>query len=82
MNNKPNIITTTTPTKIASKMAGIIIVVSMTLAILFVGIPDNMNIAYAGDDSGRSIIDVSSAQGFKEIQNCGTSADGIAIWCV
>ncbi|HEU5461415.1 MAG TPA: hypothetical protein VFU79_04000 [Nitrososphaeraceae archaeon] len=82
MNNKPNNITKRT-TKFTSKMAGILIVVSTTLVILFVGIPCNMNIAYAaGDDPGTSIIDVSSAQGFKEIQNCGTSADGIAIWCV
>ena len=57
-----------------------ILLASTTIAILFVGIPDNMNIAYAGDDSGRSIIDVNSAQVFKEIQNCGTK--GIAIWCV
>jgi hypothetical protein len=58
-----------------------ILLASTTMAIFFVGILDNMNIAYAGgDDSGRSIIDVSSAQGFKEIQNCGT--EGIAIWCV
>jgi hypothetical protein len=39
-----------------------------------------MNIVYAEDDSGRSIIDVSSVQGFKEIQDCGT--EGIAVWCV
>ena len=57
-----------------------ILLASTTMAILFVGIPSNMNIAYAGDDSETSIIDVSSAQGFKEIQNCGTK--GIAIWCV
>ena len=57
-----------------------IILTSTTMAIFFVGIPDNMNTAYAGDDSERSIIDVSSTQGFKEIQNCGTK--GIAIWCV
>ena len=58
-----------------------IILTSMTMAIFFVGILDNMNIAYAGgEDSGRSIIDVSSVQGFKEIQNCGT--EGIAVWCV
>jgi len=58
-----------------------ILLASTTMAIFFVGILDNMNIAYTGgDDSGRSIIDVSSAQGFKEIQNCGT--EGIAIWCV
>ena len=59
-----------------------ILLASTIMAIFFVGIPDNMNIAYAGNDSGRSIIDVISAQGFKEIQNCGTEADGIAIWCV
>ena len=57
-----------------------ILLASTTMAILFVGIPSNMNIAYAGDDSGTSIIDVSYDQGFKEIQNCGT--EGIAIWCV
>ena len=57
-----------------------ILLSSTIMAIFFVGIPDNMNIAYAEDDSGRSIIDVSSAQGIKETQNCGTK--GIAIWCV
>jgi ABC-type cobalt transport system substrate-binding protein len=58
-----------------------ILLASTIIVILFVGIQDNMNIAYAGgDDSGTSIIDVSSAQVFKEIQNCGTK--GIAIWCV
>jgi hypothetical protein len=58
-----------------------ILLASTIMTILFVGIPDNMNIAYSGgDDSGRSIIDVSSVQGFKEIQNCGP--EGIAVWCV
>ena len=46
-----------------------ILLASTTMAILFVGILDNMNIVYAEDDSGTSIIDVSSAQGFKEIQD-------------
>ena len=62
-----------------------IILTFTTMAIFFVGIADNMNIAYAEDDSGRSIIDVSSAQGFNDIQNkeygCD-KADGDAIWCV
>jgi hypothetical protein len=57
-----------------------ILIASTTMAIFFVGILDNMNIVYAEDDSGRSIIDVSSVQGFKEIQDCGT--EGIAVWCV
>ena len=57
-----------------------ILITSTTMAIFFVGILDNMNIVYAEDDSGRSIIDVSSVQGFKEIQDCGT--EGIAVWCV
>ena len=58
-----------------------ILLASTTMVILFVGIPDNMNIVYAGgDESGTSIIDLSSAQVFKEIQNCGT--EGIAVWCV
>ena len=58
-----------------------IVLASTIMAILFVGIPNNMNIAYAaGDESGTSIIDISSAQVFKEIQNCGT--EGIAVWCV
>ncbi len=57
-----------------------ILLASTTMAILFVGIANNMNIAYTVDDSGTSIIDTSSAQGFKEIQNCGTK--GIAVWCV
>ena len=62
-----------------------ILLASTIMAIFFVGIPDNMNIVYAGDDSGRSIIDVSSTQGFNDIQNkeygCD-KADGDAIWCV
>jgi hypothetical protein len=53
-----------------------ILLASTIMAILFVGIPDNMNIAYAGDDSGTSIIDISSAQGFKETQGCGDETDG------
>lgn len=70
------------PNSITRIMTAAILLASTTIAIFFVGIPDNMNIVYAEDDSGRSIIDVNSAQGFKEIQNCGTAADGIAIWCV
>jgi hypothetical protein len=48
-----------------------ILLASTIMAILFVGIPDNMYIAYAGDDSGRSIIDISSVQGFNATLNNG-----------
>jgi hypothetical protein len=58
-----------------------ILLASTIMAILFVGIPDNMNIAYAGDDSGRSIIDSTSLQGFIDTLGCD-KADGDAIWCV
>ncbi len=73
-----------------------ILLASTTMAILFVGIPGNMNIAYAEDDvsykgnthqpysltaSGTSIIDLTS-QGFKATQGCGDEADGDATWCV
>ena len=58
-----------------------ILLTSTIMAIFFVGIPDNMNIANAGgEDSGTSLIDLNSSQGFKETQNCGTK--GIAVWCV
>ena len=59
-----------------------ILLASTTIAILFVGIQDNMNIVYAVDDSGTSIIDLTSSQGFKETQGCGDETDGDAVWCV
>jgi hypothetical protein len=46
-----------------------ILLASTTMTIVYVGIPGNMKIAYAGDDSGRSLIDISSIQGFKGTQN-------------
>jgi hypothetical protein len=67
------------PNSITRIMAAIVLA-STIMAILFIGISDNMNIVYTVDDSGTSIINISSAQVFKEIQNCGT--EGIAIWCV
>ena len=62
-----------------------ILLTSTTIAILFGGISDNMNIAYTVDDSGRSIINVSYAQGFNASLNNGygcDKADGDATWCV
>ena len=62
-----------------TRIMTIILLASTTMAIFFVGIPGTMNIAYA-EDSETSIIDISSAQGFKET-GCD-KADGDAIWCV
>ena len=60
-----------------------ILLLSTTLAILFVGVPENVNIAYAGDDSGTSTIDQTSAQVFQATQNNGCDKlDGDATWCV
>ena len=60
-----------------------ILLSSTTLAILFVGIPENVNIAYAGDDLGTSTIDQTSAQVFQATQNNGCDKlDGDATWCV
>jgi hypothetical protein len=62
-----------------------ILLSSTTLAIFFVETSDNVNIAYTGDDSGRSIIDLSSAQVFQFTQNNGYGCDKLdadAIWCV
>jgi hypothetical protein len=63
-----------------------ILIASTTMAILFVGISHNMNIAYALlDDSGTSIIDLTSLQGFNATQNNGDGCDnldGDAVWCV
>ena len=39
-----------------------ILLASTTMTIVYVGIPGNMKIAYAGDDSGRSLIEISSVQ--------------------
>jgi hypothetical protein len=73
------------------------------MAILFVGISDNTNIAYAGDDSddasynnkahqlsslsasATSVIDLTSAQGFKDTQKNTPGCDKLdvdATWCV
>ena len=77
MINNPNSLTT---------IMAAILLSSTTLAIFFVvGIPENVNIAYAGDDSGRSIIDLSSAQVFQGTRNNGYGCDKLdadAIWCV
>jgi len=62
-----------------------ILLASTTMTIVYVGIPGNMKIAYAGDDSGRSLIDISSIQGFKATKNYEYGCDeldGDAVWCV
>ena len=62
-----------------------ILLASTTMTIVYVGIPGIMKIAYPGDDSGRSLLDISSVQGFKATQNYGYGCDeldGDAVWCV
>jgi hypothetical protein len=62
-----------------------ILLASTTMAIVFVGIPNNMNIATAEDDSERTIIE-SSGQSFNVTgQNLGCGDKGLdadAVWCV
>ena len=62
-----------------------ILLASTTMTIVYVGIPGIMKITYPGDDSERSLIDISSVQGFKATQNYGYGCDeldGDTFWCV
>lgn len=62
-----------------------ILLASTTMTIVYVGIPGNKKITYAGDESGRSLIGICYVQGFKATQNYGYGCDeldGDAVWCV